>query len=69
MPIDEYAAQPFVKKNPIFESVANVCLAKKDKKYTGFSTLATTTSSGKSSTLYFNNQDLKQPVSSGKPGL
>ena len=65
MRIEEYVGQPFVKKNPIFDSVANVCLAKKDMKYTGFSTLATTTRSGKTSTLYFNNQDLKQPLSSG----
>lgn len=65
MPIEEYAAQPFVKKNPIFDSVANICIAKKDMKYTGLSPFATTSSSGKTSFLYYNNQDLEQPLSSG----
>lgn len=65
MPVEEYAAQPFVKKNPQFDSVANICLAKIDVKYTGLSPFSATSSSGKHNILYFNNQDLKQPLSSG----
>ncbi|KAL6330557.1 hypothetical protein AAG906_040488 [Vitis piasezkii] len=65
MAMEEYAAQPFVKKNPLFDSIANICLAKKDMKYTGFSPFSATSSSGKTNILYFNNQDLKQPLSSG----
>ncbi|KAJ9687041.1 hypothetical protein PVL29_015767 [Vitis rotundifolia] len=65
MAVEEYAAQPFVKKNPLFDSIANICLAKKDMKYTGFSPFSATSSSGKTNILYFNNQDLKQPLSSG----
>ncbi|KAJ9687038.1 hypothetical protein PVL29_015766 [Vitis rotundifolia] len=65
MPVEEYAAQPFVKKNPQFDSVANICLAKIDVKYTGLSPFSAASSSGKPNILYFNNQDLKQPLSSG----
>ncbi|PRQ52475.1 putative hydrolase [Rosa chinensis] len=54
MPIEDYAAQPFVKENKLFDDVAQICLAKLDKDYAGFTSLATTTSSGKTSYLYFN---------------
>ncbi|KAJ9687035.1 hypothetical protein PVL29_015765 [Vitis rotundifolia] len=60
MPIEEYSAQPFVKKNPLFDSIANICLAKNDMKYTGFSPLSSTSNSGETSTLYFNSEDLEQ---------
>nr|XP_004303571.2 PREDICTED: nudix hydrolase 2-like isoform X1 [Fragaria vesca subsp. vesca] len=58
MPFEDYAAQPFVKQNKLFDYVADICLAKTDKQYTGFTPLATTTSSGKASYLYFNNRDM-----------
>lgn len=54
MPVEEYAAQPFVKQNSGFDSVAKICLEKLDRNYTGFSPLPTVSSSGKKTCLYFN---------------
>ncbi|XP_019198486.1 PREDICTED: nudix hydrolase 2-like [Ipomoea nil] len=55
MGIDEYAAQPFVQKRDLFKNIAQICLAKKDKKYTGFSAVPTTTGfSAKNTYLYCN---------------
>lgn len=52
MPIDEYADQPFVKKNSGFDYVAKVCLAKANNNYTGLSAIPTYSSSGKKTYLY-----------------
>ena len=49
MPIEDYAAQPFNQKIELFNYVAKICLSKSEKKYAGFSPLATTTGSGKTS--------------------
>ncbi|KAK4594285.1 hypothetical protein RGQ29_018108 [Quercus rubra] len=64
MPIEEYAAQPFNQKQELFNYVAKICLSKSEKNYAGFSPLATTTDSGKTSYLYFNSQDMKHLVTS-----
>ncbi|KAK6919207.1 NUDIX hydrolase domain [Dillenia turbinata] len=57
MPIEEYAAQPFVREHELFDYVAKICLAKKDREYAGFSSVPTTTGfSSKKSYLYFNNR-------------
>ncbi|KAK7837752.1 nudix hydrolase 2 [Quercus suber] len=64
MPIEDYAAQPFIQKQELFNYVAKICLSKSETNYTGFSPLATTTGSGKISYLYFNNQDAKHLVTS-----
>ncbi|KAK9924332.1 hypothetical protein M0R45_032709 [Rubus argutus] len=66
MPVEDYAAQPFVKQNKLFDYVAEICLAKTDKHYTGFTPLATTTSSGKPSYLYFNHWDMSDLLASDK---
>lgn len=58
MPVDDYAAQPFVKENELFDFIAKICLAKLDGNYTGLSKVPTTTSSGKKTYLYFSNQDV-----------
>ncbi|KAK5820021.1 nudix hydrolase 10-like [Gossypium arboreum] len=60
MSINEYAAQPFIQKHNGFSSVANVCLAKLEKDYAGFSRIPTTTASGKTSYVYFNSRDLSK---------
>uniref|UniRef100_A0A5B6ZLP9 Putative nudix hydrolase 2-like n=1 Tax=Davidia involucrata TaxID=16924 RepID=A0A5B6ZLP9_DAVIN len=61
MPIEEYAAQPFVQKHDQFSYVAKICLAKKDNHYAGFSAVPTTTGfSAKKSYLYFKKQDLEK---------
>lgn len=59
MPVAEYAAQPFIEKHEIFSLISKICLAKSDSDYSGFSPWATTTSSGKTSYLYFNHQYLQ----------
>jgi len=64
MPIEDYAAQPFIQKQELFNYVAKICLSKFETNYTGFSPLATTTGSGKISYLYFSNQDAKHLVTS-----
>ncbi|XP_016515811.2 nudix hydrolase 10 isoform X2 [Nicotiana tabacum] len=55
MHMEEYAAQPFVKKHEMFNKIAEICLAKKKNKYNGFSKeLMTSAFSAKKSYLYFN---------------
>ncbi|XP_050381714.1 nudix hydrolase 2-like [Argentina anserina] len=66
MPFEDYAAQAFVKQNKLFDHVAEICLAKTDKQYTGFTPLAKTTSSGKASYLYFNKRDMDDLLTSDK---
>lgn len=54
MPIAEYAAQSFNKRNEMFNYVAQICVTKSEKDYPGFSPVSATTGSGKISYLYFN---------------
>ncbi|KAL0353508.1 UNVERIFIED_CONTAM: Nudix hydrolase 10 [Sesamum angustifolium] len=59
MPITEYAAQPFPPEYSIFKHAADICLAKVDKGYAGFSPLPITSSiNGQISHLYVNKEDL-----------
>ncbi|KAF8380783.1 hypothetical protein HHK36_028277 [Tetracentron sinense] len=63
MPFEEYAdaTQPFVQKHDLFKYIIDICLAKKDMEYAGFSLVPTTSSfSGKKSCLYLNSRDLNQ---------
>ncbi|PNY09540.1 nudix hydrolase 2-like protein, partial [Trifolium pratense] len=55
MPVEDYAAQPFVQENELFKFIAKICLTKLDGNYTGFSNKASKTTSGKKTYLYFNN--------------
>jgi hypothetical protein len=57
MPIEDYAAQPYNQQHEQFKYVAKICLSKSAKGYAGFSPVPTTTGSGKTSYLYFNNKD------------
>ncbi|KAM7486382.1 hypothetical protein LguiA_002394 [Lonicera macranthoides] len=60
MSADEYAAQPFVQKREQFKYIADICLAKKDSNYNGFSTVALTSGfSSKKNYLYCNNHNQK----------
>ncbi|KAF8391679.1 hypothetical protein HHK36_023987 [Tetracentron sinense] len=59
MPFEEYAAQSFVQKHELFKYIVNICLAKKDMEYTGFSPVPATSSSGKRCYLYLNSLGLK----------
>ncbi|XP_028108929.1 nudix hydrolase 2 isoform X2 [Camellia sinensis] len=59
MPFREYAAQPFVQKHDLFKHIVDICLAKRDGKYSGFSPVPTKAiSSDKNSYLYLNRQCL-----------
>ncbi|KAK3415316.1 hypothetical protein EUGRSUZ_H00861 [Eucalyptus grandis] len=55
MPIEEYAAQPFIVKDKQLNSMAKICLARANYGYPGFTPLATTTRGGKRSHIYCNN--------------
>ncbi|PSR96466.1 Nudix hydrolase [Actinidia chinensis var. chinensis] len=43
MPLEDYAAQPFVQKHEQFSYIARICLEKKNNNYTGFCAVHTTT--------------------------
>lgn len=64
MPVEEYAAQPFVQENELFDFIAKICLSKLDGNYTGLSNVLTCTSSGKKTYLYFNNRDASHLLAS-----
>ncbi|KAK7316539.1 hypothetical protein RJT34_00087 [Clitoria ternatea] len=57
MPVEDYVAQPFVRKNELFNFLNKISLSKYDGKYSGFSNLLASSSSSKKSYLYFNNKD------------
>ncbi|KAG6658955.1 hypothetical protein I3843_04G186100 [Carya illinoinensis] len=62
MPIEDYAAQPFIRGHEIFNYIAKICIAKSEgEDYAGFVPLSTKTASGKTSYLYFNG-DLKNQL-------
>ncbi|XP_042479326.1 nudix hydrolase 2-like isoform X3 [Macadamia integrifolia] len=62
MPIEDYAAQPFVQKYELAKYLSATCIAKIDKGYAGFSpVLTTSTFPEKPFDLYLNNHDLNQP--------
>ncbi|KAH6822744.1 nudix hydrolase-like protein 10 [Perilla frutescens var. hirtella] len=54
MPIDEYAAQPFAQQHSFFKYAADICLAKVEKGYTGFTPRPTTFFNDQISYLYVN---------------
>ncbi|KAJ0100932.1 hypothetical protein Patl1_03943 [Pistacia atlantica] len=61
MPFKEYAAQPFVQKTELLKYMNDLCLAKIDNGYAGFSPQATTSIfSDDLGYLYFNSLDLDQ---------
>ncbi|XP_022723317.1 nudix hydrolase 2 isoform X2 [Durio zibethinus] len=59
MPFEEYAAQPFVQKYEFSKYIVDICLAKKDRNYSGFSPVLTSSVfSDEKSYMYFNMRDL-----------
>ncbi|ONI09699.1 hypothetical protein PRUPE_4G004000 [Prunus persica] len=54
MPFEEYAAQPFVQKYELLSYIHDICKAKMDGKYTGFSPVPSTSYSVQKSYLYLN---------------
>lgn len=68
MPFEEYAAQPFAQKHELFQYINELCLAKVDKGYTGFSPRPMVSIfSDPSSFIYLNNQDLDKSRSANNP--
>ncbi|KAL6990619.1 nudix (nucleoside diphosphate linked moiety X)-type motif 2 [Sarracenia purpurea var. burkii] len=62
MPFEDYAAQNFVQKHEVLKHIADICLAKIDGKYSGFSLVSMTTSiSDKERYLYLNGQCMNSP--------
>ncbi|KAL5193824.1 Nudix hydrolase 2 [Glycine soja] len=57
MAIEDYMAQPFVRENELFDFLTKIGLSKFNGKYSGFSTVLSSTSSCKKSYFYFNNND------------
>ncbi|CAN0927236.1 Nudix hydrolase 7 [Linum grandiflorum] len=55
MPVDEYVDQPQNKKHGQFRYVAEICKAKVEGAYVGFSAMAVKSSSGKKVDLYSNH--------------
>ncbi|GKV44589.1 hypothetical protein SLEP1_g51753 [Rubroshorea leprosula] len=63
MPFDEFAAQPFAQKHELFRYITELCLAKVDRSYAGFSPQPITSAFFEGfNYLYFNNQDLNQKM-------
>ncbi|KAK8494823.1 hypothetical protein V6N12_055145 [Hibiscus sabdariffa] len=59
MPFEEYTAQPFVQKHELLKYIADICLAKKDRNYSGFSPVPTSSAfSDEKNYMYFNTRDL-----------
>lgn len=62
MPFEEYTAQQFVQKNEVLKYISDVCLSKREGKYSGFSPVPTTGSfSTTESYLYLNRHCLNSP--------
>ncbi|XP_031492888.1 nudix hydrolase 7-like [Nymphaea colorata] len=57
MPVEEYAAQPFVQKRESMKKIADLILSKTSKNYTGFARMGVHSSTSVHS-LYLNNREL-----------
>ncbi|KAJ4835094.1 nudix (nucleoside diphosphate linked moiety X)-type motif 2, partial [Turnera subulata] len=61
MPFEEYASQPIAQRHELFKYISDICLAKLDKDYSGFSPLPMRSAfTDKISYLYANTRDLNQ---------
>ncbi|KAK9080702.1 hypothetical protein SSX86_000460 [Deinandra increscens subsp. villosa] len=62
MPLEEFAAQPSAQKESLMRYIYELCIAKVDKDYSGFSPQPVTSffsGNHKTSYIYFNKRDLK----------
>lgn len=60
MPVEEFAAQPFVQKHELVKYTLEVGLAKVDKEYAGFSPVSIKSAfTDKQSLFYMNRRDLE----------
>lgn len=63
MPIADYAAQPFAEQHYVFKYAADICLAKLENGYTGFTPRPTTSFLGHNPSYLYVNELLTLPVS------
>ncbi|TKW22248.1 hypothetical protein SEVIR_4G216900v4 [Setaria viridis] len=67
MPVEEFAAQPFVQKHELVKYILEVSLAKVDKEYAGFSPISIKSAfTDKLSLFYLNRRDLDRASGSSK---
>jgi hypothetical protein len=73
IPVEEFAAQPFVQKHELVKYILEVGLAKVDVEYAGFSPIHIKSAfTDKQSLFYMNRRDLDKASGSGNkisPGL
>ncbi|MED6171687.1 nudix (nucleoside diphosphate linked moiety X)-type motif 2 [Stylosanthes scabra] len=63
MPFEEYSAQPFVQKHDLLKYISDICSAKIDGRYSGYSAVSTSSSfSDKKYYLYLNAGALKSSL-------
>lgn len=61
MPFEEYAAQEFNQKHELLRYIVNMCSARRDGKYIGFTPVPTVSSfSTEKSFLYLNDHSFRQ---------
>ncbi|GLU20616.1 hypothetical protein SLE2022_368070 [Rubroshorea leprosula] len=61
MPLEEYAANPLVRKHELLKYIVDICYAKMEKDYSGFSPLPVASAfSDKKSFFYLNHRDLNK---------
>jgi hypothetical protein len=66
IPVEEFAAQPFVQKHELVKYILQVGLAKVDKEYAGFSPISIKSAfTDKQSLFYMNRRDLEKTPGSG----
>ncbi|GKV18806.1 hypothetical protein SLEP1_g29141 [Rubroshorea leprosula] len=63
MPLEEYAANPLVRKHELLRYIVDICYAKMEKDYSGFSPLPVASApSDKKSFFYLNHRDLNKAL-------
>ncbi|KAK8490522.1 hypothetical protein V6N13_031694 [Hibiscus sabdariffa] len=67
MPFEEYEAQPVAQKHELFRYISELCLAKVERSYAGFSPQPISNFSDQPSFLYLNNKDLNKSRSANNP--
>ena len=66
IPVEEFAAQPFVQKHELVKYILEVGLAKVEKEYAGFSPILIKSAfTDKQSLFYMNKKDLDKASGSG----
>ncbi|CAN0927237.1 Nudix hydrolase 7 [Linum grandiflorum] len=62
MPVNEYVDQPYNQKHGQFKYMAEICKAKVEGAYVGFSSMPVKSASGKKVDLYYNKQQVQNKL-------